>query len=264
MLSIGELSIITKLTIKALRLYHDKGILIPDKIDYDSKYRYYREQSVEKALVIKRLKDVGFSLGEIKTILQDCAEDQDIVEQVEKKLKEVKVTIQKYKDMEGSLSHLLERAKEKTVTQNLEIISENIPDMNICSIRFKGRYDEIGRYLGTLFKRCGRYGIGKPLTLYHDGEYKEENADIEVCLEVKREVKGEGVEYRTIQGGRAFSLVHQGPYEELSRSYQKLYETLREKKIEVKLPTREVYIKGPGFIFRGNPKKYLTKLTFMY
>ena len=26
------------------------------------------------------------------------------------------------------------------------------------------------------------------------------------------------------------------------------------------LPTREVYLKGPGMIFRGNPKKYVTEI----
>jgi hypothetical protein len=32
---------------------------------------------------------------------------------------------------------------------------------------------------------------------------------------------------------------------------------------EVAGPTREVYIKGPGMIFRGNPKKYLTEIQML-
>jgi effector-binding domain-containing protein len=28
----------------------------------------------------------------------------------------------------------------------------------------------------------------------------------------------------------------------------------------VVLPTREVYLKGPGMIFRGNPKNYVTEI----
>ena len=28
-------------------------------------------------------------------------------------------------------------------------------------------------------------------------------------------------------------------------------------------PTREVYIKGPGMIFKGNPAKYLTEIQVM-
>jgi hypothetical protein len=26
------------------------------------------------------------------------------------------------------------------------------------------------------------------------------------------------------------------------------------------MPTREVYLKGPGMIFKGNPKRYLTEI----
>jgi effector-binding domain-containing protein len=35
---------------------------------------------------------------------------------------------------------------------------------------------------------------------------------------------------------------------------------VKERGYEVTLPTREVYLKGPGMIFRGNPKKYLTEI----
>jgi len=56
MLSIGEFSKVTKLTIKALRLYHRKGILVPDEIDFESSYRYYKSDAVEKACRIKGLK----------------------------------------------------------------------------------------------------------------------------------------------------------------------------------------------------------------
>ena len=35
---------------------------------------------------------------------------------------------------------------------------------------------------------------------------------------------------------------------------------VKERGYEVALPTREVYLKGPGMIFRGNPKKYLTEI----
>ena len=99
MLSIGEFSRVTQLTIKALRLYHEKGILIPDRIDYDSKYRYYRSSAVEKALVIKHLKDMGFSLQEIKEIVQECSDDTQVAAFVEKKLQAVEDTLRQYMEM---------------------------------------------------------------------------------------------------------------------------------------------------------------------
>ncbi|HNT30299.1 MAG TPA: MerR family transcriptional regulator, partial [bacterium] len=31
----------------------------------------------------------------------------------------------------------------------------------------------------------------------------------------------------------------------------------------VTLPTREIYLKGPGMIFRGNPNNYLTEIQML-
>jgi effector-binding domain-containing protein len=56
------------------------------------------------------------------------------------------------------------------------------------------------------------------------------------------------------------SLVHQGPYEDLKSVYPKVFEFLREKGYTAMLPTREIYLKGPGMILKGNPKRYLTEI----
>ena len=31
----------------------------------------------------------------------------------------------------------------------------------------------------------------------------------------------------------------------------------------IDMPTREVYLKGPGMIFKGNPNKYLTEIQIL-
>lgn len=269
MLSIGEFSRVTQLTIKALRLYHEKGILIPDRIDYDSMYRYYRSSAVEKAMVIKRLKDMGFSLNEIKEIVQECSDDTQVAAYVEKKLKAVDDVIRQQMDMKQNLSLFLQRDKEEQkghgyTDPSPAVEEEIIPGMLIAGIRFKGKYYEVGYKFGTLFKAFGRYAKGKPFTLYYDGEYKEDGADIEACLEVKKKIQVKGIDCRELKGGKAVTLIHRGPYQELSRSYQKIYEYCREHKLKTLLPTREQYLKGPGMIFRGNPKKYVTRLMTLY
>ena len=59
------------------------------------------------------------------------------------------------------------------------------------------------------------------------------------------------------------SLLHSGPYEELGRSYEKAFAYIHDHGYEIELPTREVYIKGPGMIFKGNPAKYLTEIQVL-
>ena len=263
MLSIGEFSRVTQLSIKALRLYHEKGILVPGSVNLRSKYRYYGSQAVERALVLRKLQELGFSLQEIKEIFNGCQDDNQIAVHVEKKLAEIGQNIRKYQGIQKNLRLFLDSITEEKMLYKTDIENEEITETLFCSIRFQGKYSEIGPKFAVLFKAVGRWAIGKPFALYHDGEYKEENADIEACLEVKKEIKKPGISCRRLVGGKALTLLHYGPYEELGRSYQRLYETCREKNLEIILPVREQYLKGPGMIFRGNSKKYVTKLMIL-
>jgi len=43
----------------------------------------------------------------------------------------------------------------------------------------------------------------------------------------------------------------------------RIMDYVQKKSYDALLPLREVYIKGPGMIFRGNPKKYLTEIQIM-
>lgn len=262
MLSIGEFSLVTQLSIKALRLYHEKGILVPSSVNMRSKYRYYGSQAVERALVLRKLQELGFSLQEIKEIFSGCQDDAQIAVHVQKKLAEIGQTIRKYQGIQKNLRLFLDSVKEEKMLLQTDIESEIIPEMLICAIRFQGKYNQVGPKFAALFKSAGRRAAGKPFALYYDGEYKEENADIEACLEVKKEIRKAGISCRRLMGGKALTLLHYGPYEELGRSYQLLFEHCCERGLEVLLPTREQYLKGPGMIFHGNPKKYVTKLIF--
>ena len=73
----------------------------------------------------------------------------------------------------------------------------------------------------------------------------------------------EGIAVRELPGGRCIALLHKGPYEELARSYGKIMAFIKEKGYEIVMPTREVYLKGPGMILRGNPKNYLTEIQML-
>lgn len=268
MFSIGEFSRITQLSIKALRLYHEKGILVPTKIDLESNYRYYSTKSMDRATMIKQLKDMGFSLDEIKGIVRECSDDLELMEHVEIKLKDVSNKLREYELLKDKLELFLDNIykgeKMTDISTDIKIELEEIKDITICGIRFLGRYDEVGLRFGKLFKTCGFNVTGKPFSLYFDGEYKEENADIEACVAVKRPEKGEDIDCRILEGGKAVTIIHKGSYSDLGQSYGKLYEYCRNNNLEILLPIREEYLKGPGMIFKGNPKKYITKIYMFY
>ena len=126
-----------------------------------------------------------------------------------------------------------------------------------------GRYQEMGKTFGTLCKRLGRHIAGSPMCLYYDGEYREDNANFEPCVPVRKKVQLDGVSVRELPAARCVTLVHKGPYEELRRSCARLMKYVKDRGYEISLPTREVYLKGPGMIFKGNPKRYLTEIQVL-
>lgn len=71
---IKEISDITGISIRMLRHYHKIGLLTP-KTKSESGYRLYDEQDIEKLLHILYLKELDFSLEEIKNIVSNPSLD---------------------------------------------------------------------------------------------------------------------------------------------------------------------------------------------
>ena len=143
-------------------------------------------------------------------------------------------------------------------SERFEIVEKSVEDQVIAGLKYIGKYEDCGQYFGQIFHKVGWGAAGKPFCLYYDCEYKADGAEIEVCVPLKQKKAIEGLDVRTIPGGRCLSLMHKGPYTELKRSYEKIVDY-----IKIKCPSREIYHKGPGMIFRGNPKNYLTEIQFM-
>ena len=70
MIPIGKFSRICQVSVKTLRLYDQIGILKSAYIDANSSYRYYEPDQLDTMIFIQRYKRFGFSLEEIKSMLE--------------------------------------------------------------------------------------------------------------------------------------------------------------------------------------------------
>lgn len=68
-LSIGDFARMTFLSVKQLRHYHELGLLEPTSIDPDTGYRHYSVDQVPGAQVIRRFRDLGMGLDELRVVL---------------------------------------------------------------------------------------------------------------------------------------------------------------------------------------------------
>lgn len=70
-LKIGEFSQMMQVTVKTLRYYEQKGLLIPNEVDEWTGYRYYTIEQMQKLNNIRNLQQLGFSLDEIKELYEE-------------------------------------------------------------------------------------------------------------------------------------------------------------------------------------------------
>jgi DNA-binding transcriptional MerR regulator/DNA gyrase inhibitor GyrI len=264
MFSIGEFSKITGLSIKTLRFYHERGLLVPAWVEAGSGYRSYDERNLEAARAIVALRDFGFSLDEIADILRDHADEADILQFLERRKQELAARIAQDRKLITSLDNLIRSQTEARQIPPETIEEKTLPDLLVAGIRMRGKYESCGQGFAKLGRSLGRHISGPPFCLFYDDEYCDEDANFEPCMPVSKAVKADGLDVRTLAGGRCLSLIHRGPYSELGRTYERLILVAKERGYQLQLPCREVYLKGPGMIFKGNPKNYLTEVQVMF
>lgn len=263
MFSIGDFSRISGMSVKTLRYYHEQDLLVPAVVDGETGYRYYSESQLERARVIQQLKAWQFSLNETRDILSRCTTEADLLGDLERQLKQIEEQVQRQRSIARDLKKFIadERlALQQVVQSQFEITEQELPPLLIAAYRMHARYDACGAGFAKIARSLGRYLNGPPLCLYLCGEYQEELADYEACFPVRPCKPPADISVRELPAGRFLTLRHLGPYTQLGRSYARLLRHAREHSLTLDLPSREVYLKGPGMIFRGNPQKYLTEI----
>lgn len=107
--SIGEVASMKGVTIKALRYYHQTGILIPVYIDTKTGYRYYSVDQFVYIDIIKVCRALGTSTKELQNIFTEKNMDELLKflalkrEETEQKIKEMQAVIHTIDKLDNSV-----------------------------------------------------------------------------------------------------------------------------------------------------------------
>lgn len=260
---IGRFSKMTRLSVKALRLYDDNGVLPAAHVDPSSGYRYYSLGQANRAEAVRILRSLNVPLDEIRQLLD--SDDPDTVH------KQLVMHRERLADelaaQERALAYLevLIQRKEGIMPYEVEL-TEASPQL-VAAIRIHTTMSEIGNDIGagfgSLIQAMGSEGVspaGTPLIVYHDVIDEETDGDIEICIPVSAEFAGGGDTYgRQLEGGTMATAVHHGPYEEIAPAYHTLTGWISEHGHEMVGPPREVYVNDPQTV---PAEELLTRVEF--
>jgi DNA-binding transcriptional MerR regulator len=258
---IGDFSKISRLGIKTLRYYHEISLLKPSRVDPISGYRYYDENCLIQVQAITRLKELNFSLVEIREILSGKTEDQSLLQIMQQKLTEVTRQITTLEQIRERLTGFV-RSESVPLIRPGAVVEKQVPDLLIASIRFQGCYSDLDAKIIQLLKICGAAAVGPPFSLYYDDHPMEMDADIEICVAVNTQLETSEVHSRVLSGGRTLSILHPGFYNQIWISYQVVVDYWHRHQLEPVFPSREIYLKGGTSSSENNPQ-YLTEIQFL-
>lgn len=82
LLTIGEFAALSRLSIKALRLYDEQGLIAPTRIDPGTRYRYYSADQIPRAVLVGSMRRADVPLALIREVL-DSTNPEDAVRSFE-------------------------------------------------------------------------------------------------------------------------------------------------------------------------------------
>lgn len=247
---IGRFSRICRLTIPALRLYDELGLLRPAAVDRDTGYRYYSVTQSADAERIRRLRAVDMPLDEIRSLIGE--RDRDVIRALllaQRRLLEERATATA--TAIAALDGLIEMEDRE---MNYEVTLREVTDQPMISVRGHTPLAGISAFLGQAFgeefgllARLGVRPAGPPFSIYHDPDFREDDVDVEVGVPVAEPVAGQGrVSPGTLPAGMVACTLHAGPYEEIGGAYRALAAWMQERGHESAGAPREVYLVGMG------------------
>ena len=261
-LKIGEFSRLMQVTVKTLRHYEQKGLLIPEEVDSWTGYRFYSIGQMLRLNSIRQLQRLGFSLEEIKDLFEGESHVPSI-EQLTMKIEETEKLLQQLLARRSQLQEWVDSRKKVKIMEKFSI--QSLPEVIVASHREvipdyaalgKLCYSVIGPEMQRLGCKCPPPGYC--FTIEHQQEYTPTNIDIEYCEQVEEM----GTDSSIIQFKRlpevpkALCMKHYGPYERFYESFTEAFAYLEEKGYKIAGHPRTCYV--DGIWNQEDPEKWLS------
>ncbi|MCP1101838.1 DNA-binding transcriptional MerR regulator [Aequitasia blattaphilus] len=245
---IGTFAGMNHVTIKTLRYYDEIGLLEPAYVETESGYRYYTSAQLPILHQILALRDMGLALEEIKKILKEQGEIS-IESILKRKRAEILKEIARKTEILSRIDTLLNGERD---VLRYTVVIKSLPEVIVASMRqVIDSYNdlfEVAPQMGVEMEKLGCECLEPSycFNLYHDGGYKAENVDVEICESVtEKKEDTDQIKFKLIPHVESAACVlHQGPYDELPKAYAAAIKFVEENGYEMIGPPRESFIDG--------------------
>lgn len=259
LLSIGTFANMTRLSIKALRLYDQLGLLHPHHVDPQSGYRFYEQSQLARARMIRTLRDMDMPLATIRQTLAaltfSSAEAETLV------LGYLAMRERQMVQIKQQVSHFIHRIQQEKNPMSLDVIVKKIATQQVlsmtCHIKVHQLDDTIRdsvAMMADMLKEQNLEATEAPFGIFHGAINEEEDGPIEICLPANGTVKGsDSVQVKQLLGGDAACVMmvgEQTDFPAILGAYDAAADWINKNGYVMAEPPREIWHSAPD----DNPK----------
>jgi DNA-binding transcriptional MerR regulator/effector-binding domain-containing protein len=248
-LTIGAFSRLTHLSIKTLRYYHEVGLLEPAVVDPDSGYRYYRPGQAHCAHLVRRFRDLGLPVADVKAVLAApdlTARDAILADHLDRMCEQLRQT----EAAVDSLRRMLEGGPTATATAIEERILEGGPTISVAADLMRADvaswwWDALAG-LRAMAAAAGLEQTGPVGGIYDDELFTQDAGHARVYLPVTDSAALDGTGARwELPAGRFAVALHPGAHRDVDRTYAALGTYAAAQGRDGAGPVRERYLADP-------------------
>jgi DNA-binding transcriptional MerR regulator len=189
LVSIGEFARLSRLSPKALRLYDELGLLVPEQVDAENGYRWYADTQLERARLVASLRRIRVPLARIRDML--ALDPASAAEEIRAYWAGAEAEHAAQRELTGYLVDRLHGKKSAMY----EVTVRDIPARRLLSLIRRLHEDDVipmGREL--FIHRLARGGVpriegiaGAPFTEFHGEVSGDSDGPVEWCWPVPDE-----------------------------------------------------------------------------
>ncbi|WP_188972049.1 MerR family transcriptional regulator [Deinococcus aerolatus] len=175
----------SRLSLKALRLYDELGLLPPERVDPDSGYRYYRARQLPQARLIGLLRQLGLSLADVRAVLDaPAAQQPDLVWN-----HWTRAETRHVQQRELARYVLRSLKGDPSMTQHFDVQQRFVPAQQVVTVSRRLRVDELPGFikqqllaLTRQVTQAGAAVLGAPFVVFHGQVNDDNDGPVEVCV----------------------------------------------------------------------------------
>jgi DNA-binding transcriptional MerR regulator/effector-binding domain-containing protein len=240
MFGIGDFAALGRVSVRMLRHYDALGLLTPARVDSSTGYRYYSADQLSRLNRIIALKDLGFTLEQVQTVLDEKVD----VTELRGMLRLRRAQLQEHLAAESSrLTRIEARLRLIESEGNMsveEVVIKSVPPVRVAELSaVAASYEapDVGPVITPLypelFKRLEQAGLsmtGAPLAYYDAAPDAPDGVVCHAAVPVGAVPPGDhGLAIVELPGiDQAATLIHHGPMETVDTTMQTLARWIEE------------------------------------